>query len=405
MDKKNKLVSNIALKEVNRLNQFNQNINLTMMPIIETMNRLDKIKVPFMVSNSILNEKVFKSIKEQNQVVEKIIKNLTPTINQVNSFSDYLGISKSIEALNNSVFKSLSLLEKDKLSYLEFGFPSIAIDNISKLCESYNSILSQSLIGKSIENPMISNYIDLQNRLIPKIEYLNIEKMSVLQNFYTGIATDVFNFQSNTFLSFEDVGVIEERALKEDVDATIETNLYSKIAQSISYAYKYDNAVVEPKEKFEITIVSDIMNNGKQIVESIVGVNKLSKLKGDCIFKPTIEMMNLCINLPFLIVDSEDNFKDIIDWLYKAMWENRTRIKPIIEVSRFEFINNLRRYFFHDLEHGDKKKSNAKYILVGDFFYLVIGKSYPSNSKEWQQVQFHIYKEVNIILEELKRQV
>ncbi len=394
-------ISNVALKETKKLDISSHNISLAMMPVIDTMNKFEKIQSPFVLKNGILNDKIYRSIEEQNLLVGKIIGNIKPLINQFDSIYNYNSAIKSIEALNNSVVKSLYKLDKDKISYLEFGFPSIAIDNISQLCESYNNVFGQSFLGRTIENSMILNYIDFQNNLISKIDYINIEKMSVLQNFYSNIATDVFYFQSNTFDSFKKIGVIEQRALSSGFKEAIDSNLYGKIAQSISNTYKSESKI-EPEEVFDNSLVSNIYSNAKSIINNILQVNKLSQLKGECIFKPTPEMMNICVNFPTIITDNEEKFKSIIDWLYKSFWENRDRIIPLTSTDSIKFIDNLRKYFFHDLEHSYDGKAKKKYLNVGNFFNSIIGKSYPSNGKEWQQVQNHIYTILGQTLEEIK---
>jgi len=113
---------------------------------------------------------------------------------------------------------------------------------------------------------------------------------------------------------------------------------------------------------------------------SISNINKIYKSKnGEDLFKTTNEVLtgSLTISNP---VDSEDEFKKIIDALYKIIYEGSGTLKRIPnellpDDSIYFDIKHLRTDFFHDIEHGDKKKILKKENIIKGIYEKYLGKS------------------------------
>lgn len=108
--------------------------------------------------------------------------------------------------------------------------------------------------------------------------------------------------------------------------------------------------------------------------------------------------MEACFKLSDIVTDNENQFKELVNHLYKLFWENKEFIK-YNKNSELDFVNDLRKYFFHDLDYGKnyKKKINR----VGEIYKMTCGKRVPENSKDWQKVQSYVYELLIIFLENI----
>ena len=92
-----------------------------------------------------------------------------------------------------------------------------------------------------------------------------------------------------------------------------------------------------------------------------------------------------------------------MEYLYKMFWETKARGYALNK--ELDFINNIRNYFDHDLEHGKNSDIRAKFRFVGEFYKSAIGKKVPENAKDWQGVQEKVYDLLisfldNVVIEE-----
>ncbi len=342
------------------------------------------------IQNFILDEK---KLKKVINISNKNINYISKTLISSNKIKD-------INLSNNIILEQLSKLQKSEIYYMEkFNFNFNFYSDIVKLYNRYDRQFNAYFLSRIISKFIFKNYIDLQFRLISKIEILNNNKISNLQKFYNFVANDIASFQFKTVESFKRIGIIEERTFDND-NVFIEANLYGKISQGLSPVYKVD-FVESAEDVYKKTLVSDIYDAAKEIVKNIIEIDKKSQLSGKCIIKPTVDVMSICFNLPTLIADDEQKFSNIIDCFYKTVWENRTKMEEYIDINDLNFINDLRRYYFHDLEHGKEREYRPKYLAVSNFFKLAINKKYPSNSKEWQISQLYLYNTILGILSNL----
>ena len=276
----------------------------------------------------------------------------------------------------------------------KFNLDPIFSNSIIKIYKTYETDFNQKnwLLINSFQK-----YVDLQNNLITKFHFLGNDKVINLQNFYEDLTFEMFQYQEQIckFAALNNLTI--KQIFNED------SNIYTKISQTISYAYRKDTTVL-PTTLYQKSLVSDIHNEAKIIARKVIDINDKSKLSESAknIFKPTNEIMTLLVELPEFIADDKEMFQKVSDWLYKLIWENGTRIEKVLDKKEFEFINDLRRYFFHDLEHGKEKDWKKKFQAVGDYFEECISKRIPETAKDWQKIQLETYKRVTEILTKLE---
>jgi len=110
-------------------------------------------------------------------------------------------------------------------------------------------------------------------------------------------------------------------------------------------------------------------------------------------------------------VMDESKFREFIDWLYKYVYESTGDLKRLLDYLPEEdcqvafTVKSLRRYYFHDLEHGDDREARKKYRAVGDIFEDSISLPYPETSEHWQAVQWCLLDNLNTMLSKLLSQL
>ena len=109
------------------------------------------------------------------------------------------------------------------------------------------------------------------------------------------------------------------------------------------------------------------------------------------VVKPTTNSMEIVSCLPDFVVDNETDFKKLIDWLYKLFWDNGQKIKSYAKNKELDIINAIRKYYYHDIEHGEIKRIKVKYDDVKKVFKEACQKNIPENAKDWQKIQEFIY--------------
>lgn len=299
------------------------------------------------------------------------------------TFKNYLGEER---------VKKLGVLQ------IEVDKTKAAIDN-----EAYNDML-KLLIKYCMSKPnyyytyysfrdVLRKYYDLSYKLITKIANYNNKEIYDIYKFINNYTENNLNYKLSIINEFINLGVIEERSYFEFNTY----DLYKKLLQVLSVKYK-KGYKKSSKDVYNSSRLNNIQTKGKRISKKIVQLNNKSNLViQEPIFKPTVTTMDIVCNLPDLIADNEEKFKELINYLYKMFWENK--IKDYSKNGELDFINNLRRYFFHDLEHDRDSKTKKKIKLVKDFYEDALGKNFPETAKDWQIVQEYIY---NLLLKFLE---
>ena len=291
------------------------------------------------------------------------------------SLRNYLGKDRvdSLTKLYNIVQSSLSITD-DK-----------AYKDMIAILYNYSFDDPKQFYIYLIIKEFLKKYYDLSYNLISKMSYKNNDNLYQMYDFINLYTKQNLDFKISIINEFEKIGIYEERSFHEPISF----NFYKKLLQIFSVIYKkgYSKASEELYEQSKISI---IQKKAKKIT------NRIIKLNNDCYLinqkhfvKPTNSVLEIMCSLSDIIVDNEDDFKKLIDYLYKLFWESKSR--DYANNKELDFVNNIRRYYYHDLEHGKESDIKKKFKFVKDFFNESIGKSIPNSAKDWQSVQEHIY--------------
>lgn len=347
--------------------------------------------------NYSLKKSTYSTMQSRNKLL-----NVLPTFKYVN---DWNSIAKSFSKIDkvNNIFNSELINEISKIKIREdkilknFNLKPIFSESLKEFYRTYEKAFNQ-------QNWVLINsfkkYADLQNGLIQKANILGNDKVSNLQKFYETLAFEIFQYKEQicNFVALDSLKA--NRLLNDD------GNIYEKVSQTISYAYRKDTTI-SPETLYQKSLVSDIHNEAKIIARKVIDINEKSKLavNPENIFRPTNNIMTFLVELPEFIADNTEMFKKISDWLYKLIWENKKRIEKILDKKEFQFINNLRTYFFHDIEHDDEKDWKKKVQAIGDYFEKCIDKRVPETAKDWQKIQLETYKKVVEVLNKIEERI
>ena len=290
-------------------------------------------------------------------------------------FKAYLGDERLKKLLKLSIEISKTKTKNDDFIY----------NSMMNIVKQYSiQETSNMYLFFSLRNT-IRKYYDVCYKMIISVgknDYDFFQDMYKTIERYTKEDLDYKIFISN---EFQKMGLIEER-FKNDF---VYYDIYKKIMQIMSIKYK-NGYSKESSELYEKSNTKLIHDKAKLITTKVIDLNKRSMLiKQDDFVKPTNTILEICNNLPELIVDNEEMFKVLIDYLYKMFWESHARNYNIN--NELTFVNDIRTYYRHDIEHGKSSDIKKKYRRVTDFYNLAINKPLPNNAKDWQKIQVFIY--------------
>ncbi len=291
------------------------------------------------------------------------------------SLKNYLGENriKDLEKLHEVVEKSNN--DIDDKAYMDM------INILIKYsCDELNYFYAYFII-----KDILNRYYDLSYNIISKINIQKNEELYKMFEFINKYTKYNIEFKLSIIDEFSKIGIIEERSLFEPITH----NLYKKLLQIFSVKYKKCYSK-KSEELYASSRLSNIQKKADKITKLIVQHNKNSFLiNQDYFVKPTISTMEIVCYLPDIIVDNEEDFKKLIDYLYKLFWE--TKARNYAQKKDLDFINNIRRYYYHDLEHGKNSDIKRKFNDVKEFYKSALGKNFPETAKDWQIVQEYIY--------------
>ena len=139
----------------------------------------------------------------------------------------------------------------------------------------------------------------------------------------------------------------------------------------------------------------------RDIVSNIVMLRKsinqasLQKQK-ESIFTSVIENEQIVFDLSNdLSCQSEDEFRKLVEGLYKLIIESSAEGKRLPQDSRVDVmlssIRELRNHFLHAREHGPENEVKKKYRKVGETYYRLIGKRVPLE-QDWASAKVGLLK-------------
>ena len=143
-------------------------------------------------------------------------------------------------------------------------------------------------------------------------------------------------------------------------------------------------------------IVANILSLRKSINQA-----RLQKQK-EPIFSAVIENEQIAFELPQLSCQSENDFRRLVEMLYKLIIESSGEGKRFPTDSRIEgnlsAIRELRNHFLHAREHGKEKDVKNKYRKVGEIYFRISGKRVPLD-QDWGNARIGLLKLVEDCLE------
>ncbi len=270
-------------------------------------------------------------------------------------------------------------------------------NNLSNTLLKYNKIIEKNILYTCTISNFLQQYVDLSSRLILKYNKDKKENINSINSFINTYVNENLDYKYYIFKEFENIGLVEERIKLSDYYV----NSLKKILQIFSVTYRKDNESL-PRALYDSSIIGSIQNKAKIIVKYIIDLNKKSLLINQVhVIKPTNTVMEIVCNLPDFIVDNEENFKELTSWLYKIFWDNNQKIREYALSEELDFVNSLRTYYYHDIDHGEKSKIRQKFRKVKNIFYDSCGKIIPENAKDWQKIQEAIYDRLISFLESI----
>lgn len=199
----------------------------------------------------------------------------------------------------------------------------------------------------------------------------------------------------------------EERAKTEEPVKTPST--LSKIPQYIGYTNRKD-VHITPEEGLEKSILVEITEMGKRIVENAMAINQLCEDKNkDKFFKPTDKLITGAVEIATITCTSRDELGKIIDALYFLLYENLERVKKVVtdSVVRTETVyecifavKDMRTDFRHDFEHGTETAIKKKRREINDCYRKYCGKI-PLKQKDFTLLQKNLFKDILALEEHL----
>ena len=293
----------------------------------------------------------------------------------------------------------------DKLSSLKnyINYSENVIDdeiyiNMENIVLKYSDIFKQYYSSSYSLYIFMEQYIDLTSKLLIKYNREQNSNIYDINNFINIYVEENLEYQKNIFKEFYKFDLIEERSYYNKYFI----NSLKKVMQVLSVIYRKD-LHINSEEVYKKSKVNTLSEKAKKIVDFIIELNKSSlRINQYYLFDTTNTLVEFAASLSNIIVDNEDDFKVLISYLYKVFWDNGQKIRNYANNDELNFINNLRNFYFHDIEHGTGSEVRKKYRRVKKFFMEACGKSIPETAKEWQKVQEYIYDKLLIFLDEIK---
>ena len=150
-------------------------------------------------------------------------------------------------------------------------------------------------------------------------------------------------------------------------------------------------------------------NAGFAVVEAWTRANRTVQLSGqDPIFSPSVDAVAAAARLPLSFARSETELGDVVDGLYKLIFEasgDGKRVRAMTQPSQSEALENiviLRHFYRHDLAQGEAdRNANRKFRRVGDVFQRLVGKSFPSSEVDWERACLELLRQAGTLLTNL----
>jgi len=156
------------------------------------------------------------------------------------------------------------------------------------------------------------------------------------------------------------------------------------------------------------TLVVQVSQTATRILRTRHACNRRTQLLGqELVFKPTPDTEFAAGMLPQYIASDEEQFRQVVDWLYKYIYESSgalARITPLfggLVPGVTMAIKFLRNYYEHDLEHGSPGEIRKKYQRVSEVFLELVGVPILTTPAQWQRAQLALLRQVAQLMDDV----
>lgn len=265
---------------------------------------------------------------------------------------------------------------------------------INEIIFNYYKFAEKNYFNAFIVQNYVDEYLKVINHLLEKYNEEYNKTIYDISSFISLYTENNLKYKYYVIDEFKKIGIIEERNYQDKK----EINAFKKILQVLSVTYRKDNKN-SPHKIYNNSNTNIINQKAKKIVNLIIELNKKSKLINQIeVVKPTNSTMETLCVLPDIVVDNENDFKQLIDKLFKLLWDNNQKIRVYDKNKELSFINSLRTYYYHDIDHGKEKDIRKKFINVKNIYKKACGKVIIETSKDWQKLQIYVYDQLIIFL-------
>lgn len=324
-----------------------------------------------------------KNLKETNKIISE-------SQNKIDTFEAAInGINKANEIGDITKIKSYFLnVENVNGNYKK-------INNIIKIYSEVSKIMDES--HKKIMHNELANY----KKIIKKI----VIKKNIDDNHldFLNIVSEIYSEKIKT-LNILPKSLIDHCELSQNQNSQSElTSIESIIPIFLGYTYRKDSSK-SLSEAYEESVLKKIFDIYKNIMNKIDKINLLYRNKNP---RDLFEYNSSTFSLYKMtdVAKDEDGFKELINILYKGIFESSDEGNNNIILSQSGIfphseilmkIKYFRNYYFHK-----KSKNLKKEKEIIEYNVKKIGKNYPSRSKDWVDLQACIYEDIDLLLDEI----
>ena len=339
----------------------------------------------------------------QKEKENKSLKNVTNNINIYNDISKILSEINNnkpiLEEAINGINEANKIIDVSKLKSFFLNFEN-SYDNVKKIC---NIFKAYSEISKMIEKANYSliitefvNYKDVIEKYVTK-ETIDNNHLDFLN-----IVSEIYADKIKNLKKFQDILQKYNKSLTIKNNQSLLLSPESVIPKFLSYTYRKDSnkSISEAYEESNLKI---IVNKANNILNKISNINLLYRNSNK---KDLFEYNSSTFALYKMnnIVQDESGFKELIDILYKGLFESSSEGNDNIILKNENFYHNqilmiikkFRQYYFHRYE-----KRNDKEKIILDYISKKLGKKFPSRPKDWVDLQASIYEDINLMIDEI----
>lgn len=323
-----------------------------------------------------------KILKETNKIISK-------SQNEINTFSAAIkGINKANEIVDISKLTSYFLnIENVNDNYEK-------INNIIKIYAEVSKIMDES--HKKIMHNELANYKNIIKKIVIK---KNIDDNHLD---FLNIVSEIYSEKIKT-LSILSKSLIDHCELLQNQNNQSElTSIESIIPIFLGYTYRKDSSK-SLSEAYEESTLKILVDSANKILNKINNINLLYRNINK---KDLFDYNSSTFSLYKMdnVVQDESGFKELINILYKGLFESSSdgtdniilKNKNLCNSQILMVIKKFRQYYFHKHEgKNDKEEIVLKYINQK------IGKRYPSRPKDWVDLQACIYEDIDLLLDEI----